>query len=79
MVEIVRKTCVLVSLVFLVKGTPEVDWGGAKSFVSTDLNLNRAFLLTWPVARQIYYNKRKCKQEKKRVVWNINKATVLLV
>ena len=27
MVEIVRKTCVLVSLVFLVKGTPEVDWG----------------------------------------------------
>ena len=27
MVEIVRKTCVPVSLVFLVKGTPEVDWG----------------------------------------------------
>ena len=52
--------------------------GGAKSFVSTDLNLSRAFLLTWAVDRQIYYNKRKYKQEKKRVVWNINIATVLL-
>ena len=39
--------------------------GGAKYFVSTDLNLNRAFLLTWPVARKIYYSKRKDKQEKR--------------
>ena len=33
----------LVSLVVLVKGTPEADLGGAKYFVSTDLNLNGAF------------------------------------
>ena len=39
--------------------------GGAKYFVSTDLNLNRAFLLTWPVARKIYYSKKKHKQEKR--------------
>ena len=33
----------LVSLVVLAKGTPEADLGGAKYFVSTDLNLNGAF------------------------------------
>ena len=40
--------------------------GGAKYFVSTDLNLNRLFLLTWPVARKIYYSKRKGKKKEKK-------------
>ena len=79
MVEIVRKNLRACFFGFSCKGDTRSRLGGAKSFVSTDLNLNRAFLLTWPVARQIYYNKRKYKQEKKRVVWNINIATVLLV
>ena len=39
------------------KGDARSRLGGAKYFVSTDLNLNRAFLLTWPVARKIYYSK----------------------
>ena len=47
------------------KGDARNRLGGAKYFVSTDLNLNRAFLLTWPVARKIYYSKRKRKQEKR--------------
>ena len=47
------------------KGDARSRLGGAKYFVSTDLNLNRAFLLAWPVARKIYYSKRKHKQEKR--------------
>ena len=62
------KNWVFVSLVVLVEGTQEADWagGGAKYFVSTDLNLNRVFLLTWPVARKIYYSKRKGKKKEKK-------------
>ena len=56
----------LFSLVVLLKGTPEAIWGGAKYFVSTDLNLNRVFLLTWPVARKIYYSERKGKKKKRK-------------
>ena len=47
------------------KGGTRSRLGGPKYFVSTDLNLNKAFLLTWPVARKIYYSKRKRKQEKR--------------
>ena len=47
------------------KGDTRSRFRGAKYFVSTDLNLNRAFLHTWPVARKIYYSKRKRKQEKR--------------
>ena len=48
------------------KGDPRSRLGGAKYFVSTDLNLNRVFLLTWPVARKIYYSKRKGKEKEKK-------------
>ena len=64
---------------FSCQGDTRSRVGGAKSFVSTDLNLKIAFSLTWPVARQIYYNIRKCKQEKRGMVWDINMAAVLLV
>ena len=47
------------------KGDARSRLGGPKYFVSIDLNLNRSFPPTWPVARQIYYNKRKRKQEKR--------------
>ena len=56
------------------KGGARSRLGGAKYFVSTDLNLNRAFSLTWPVARQIYYNERKHKQEKRVLDWDANMA-----
>ena len=52
--------------------------GGAKYFVSTDLNLNRVFLPSWPVARKIYYSKRKGKKKREKgLVWDTNMATVL--
>ena len=66
-----KTACLILSL--LLKRGPEVDWGrggrgggGAQYFVSTDSILNRlvrAFSLTWPVARQTYYSKRRRKQE----------------
>ena len=46
------------------KGDARSRLGGAKYFVSTDLNLNRAFLLTWPVARKIYYSKKSINKRK---------------
>ena len=60
------------------KGGTRSRLGGPKYFVSTDLNLNRA-LLTWPVARKIWYSKRKGKKKKreKGLVWETNMATVL--
>ena len=47
------------------KGDARSRLGGPKYFVSTDLNLNRA-LLTWPVARKIWYSKRKGKKKKRK-------------
>ena len=68
------KTAYLILSLFLKRGS-EADWKGgrggggvAQYFVLTDLNLNRlirAFSLTWSVARQIYYSKRRRKQEKR--------------
>ena len=58
------------------KGDARSRLGGPKYFVSTDLNLNRVFLLTWPVARKIYYSKRKRKKREKGLVWDNNMAAV---
>ena len=63
------------------KGDTRNRLGGAKIFCVNrlSLTLNRAFSLTWPVARQIYYNKRKRKQEWRGLVWDANMAAVLLL